>query len=166
MWLTYLSYRASKTTLPSWYVLYHVPTAGLPGVLVGRAHRQSCVVWESLVPSRLLGCLFRLADVVRSVRSEWAWWGCRLRHVSNDRVRSARSGRCRWRKMRIRLQPCRPEGGFGVGRQGRRLGGASPLTVAVLKRSGVCEERGCCRRPKAGEGAICLPVLRGWEGNN
>jgi hypothetical protein len=105
---TYLSYRASKTTPPSWYALCHVPTADLPGVVVDRARRQSCVVLESLVPSRLLGCLFRQADVGRSVRSEWAWWVCRLRHASNDRVRSARSGRCRWRRMRMRLRPCRP----------------------------------------------------------
>jgi hypothetical protein len=106
---TYLSCRASKTTPPSWYAPCHVPTADLPGVVVDRARRRSCVVWESLVPTRLLRCLFRSADVGRSVRSEWVWWVCCLQHVSNDRVRSARSGRCRWRRrMRMRLRPCRP----------------------------------------------------------
>jgi hypothetical protein len=106
---TYLSCRASKTTPPSWYAPCHVPTADLPGVVVDRARRRSCVVWESLVPTRLLRCLFRSADVGRSVRSEWVWWVCYLQRVSNDRVRSARSGRCRWRRrMRMRLRPCRP----------------------------------------------------------
>jgi hypothetical protein len=95
MYLTYLNCRASKTTPPSWYGLCHVPTADLPGVLVDHVRQQSCVLWEFLVPSRLLRCLFGPAGVGRSGRSEWAWWVCFLRHVSNDRVRSARSERCR-----------------------------------------------------------------------
>lgn len=138
IWWTGWNYRASKTTPPSWFDLCHVPTAGLPGVVFDRARRQSCVVWESRGPSRRSGCLFRLAGVERSVRLEWAWWECRLRHVSSDRVRAARSGRCRWRKRRMRLRPCRPERGLDVGwLRRRRLRGASPRTVAVGKLGGV-----------------------------
>ena len=139
MYLTYLNCRASKTTPPSWYGLCHVPTADLPGVLVDHARQQSCVVWESLVPSRLLGCLSRLADVGRSVRSEWVWWACCLRHVWNDRVRSARSGRCRWRRMRMRLRPCRP------GRCWRRIAylqRTTTTTTTSTRRSKSSQRRG------------------------
>jgi len=107
---TYSNCRVSTRVPPSWCALCHVTRAGLLGVVAGHARRQSCVAWESLVPSRRSGYLFRLAGVGRSGRWELVWWECCLRHASSDRVRSAWSGRCRWRR-RMRLRPCRPERG-------------------------------------------------------
>jgi hypothetical protein len=153
MYLTYLNCRASKTTRPSWYVLCHVPTADLPGVLVDHARRQSCVVWEFLVPSRLLRCLFGMAGVGRSGRSEWEWWVCCPRHVSVDQVRLARSGRCRLRRMRMRLRPCRPGRGWTAGSDDD-----DDYEERVLEQSQSGSCAGCARR--------MLQAPEGWRGSD